>query len=180
MLGQGLKPARIAVAGDSAAAADRGDARAIRDAKLPLPAEARASRRGSTSKECGESMTTKADVDPIVQKAGSLADGVAAYIWAARPPATPQAAAALPKYTRDLSPGCRPPFSIQVGRRPKTLHHDASSPAERARKAGETGETNEPWESMIHVWQPSLLRCSTKTAGHPNPHRRVSSGEQAA
>ena len=87
-------------------------------------------------------MTTKADVDPIVQKAGLL-QMAAAYLGG-KAPRTPLAA---PLYA-DLSG--LPPLLIQVGTA-ETLLDDASRLAERARKAGVT-VSYEPWESMIHVW----------------------------
>ena len=90
----------------------------------------------------GESMTTKADVDPIVQKAGLL-QMAAAYLGG-KAPRTPLAA---PLYA-DLSG--LPPLLIQVGTA-ETLLDDASRLAERARKAGVT-VSYEPWERMIHVW----------------------------
>ena len=87
-------------------------------------------------------MTTRAGVDPIVQKPGLL-QMAAAYL-AGKDPRTPLAA---PLYA-DLSG--LPPLLIQVGTA-ETLLDDASRLAERARKAGVT-VSYEPWESMIHVW----------------------------
>ncbi len=71
MLGQGLKPARIAVAGDSAGGGlTVATLVAIRDAKLTLPAAGACLSPWVDLEGIGGSMTTKADVDPIVQKAG--------------------------------------------------------------------------------------------------------------
>nr|BAN08471.1 hypothetical protein [uncultured bacterium] len=146
MLTQGLKPARIAVAGDSAGGGlTVATLVAIRDAKLPLPGAGACLSPWVDLEGIGESMTTKADVDPIVQKAGLLQMS-AAYLGG-KAPRTPLAA---PLYA-DLSG--LPPLLIQVGTA-ETLLDDASRLAERARKAGEAGVTvsYEPWESMIHVW----------------------------
>jgi len=143
MLGQGLKPARMAVAGDSAGGGlTVATLVAIRDAKLPLPGAGACLSPWVDLEGIGESMTTKADVDPIVQKAGLL-QMAAAYLGG-KAPRTPLAA---PLYA-DLSG--LPPLLIQVGTA-ETLLDDASRLAERARTAGVT-VSYEPWESMIHVW----------------------------
>jgi len=143
MLTQGLKPARIAVAGDSAGGGlTVATLVAIRDAKLPLPGAGACLSPWVDLEGIGESMTTKAGVDPIVQKAGLLQ--MAAAYRAGKDPRTPLAA---PLYA-DLSG--LPPLLIQVGTA-ETLLDDASRLAERARKAGVT-VSYEPWESMIHVW----------------------------
>jgi epsilon-lactone hydrolase len=143
MLTQGLKPARIAVAGDSAGGGlTVATLVAIRDAKLPLPGAGACLSPWVDLEGIGESMTTRAGVDPIVQKAGLL-QMAAAYL-AGKDPRTPLAA---PLYA-DLSG--LPPLLIQVGTA-ETLLDDASRLAERARKAGVT-VSYEPWESMIHVW----------------------------
>nr|BAN08472.1 hypothetical protein [uncultured bacterium] len=143
MLTQGLKSARIAVAGDSAGGGlTVATLLAIRDAKLPLPGAGACLSPWVDLEGIGESMTTKAGVDPIVQKAGLL-QMAAAYLGG-KDPRTPLAA---PLYA-DLSG--LPPLLIQVGTA-ETLLDDASRLAERARKAGVT-VTYEPWEDMIHVW----------------------------
>ena len=143
MLAQGLKPARIAVAGDSAGGGlTVATLVAIRDAKLPLPGAGACLSPWVDLEGIGESMTTKADDDPIVQKAGLL-QMAAAYLGG-KAPRTPLAA---PLYA-DLSG--LPPLLIQVGTA-ETLLDDASRLAERARKAGVT-VSYEPWERMIHVW----------------------------
>lgn len=143
MLTQGLKPARIAVAGDSAGGGlTVATLVAIRDAKLPLPGAGACLSPWVDLEGIGESMTTKAGADPIVQKAGLL-QMAAAYLGG-KAPRTPLAA---PLYA-DLSG--LPPLLIQVGTA-ETLLDDASRLAEHARKAGVT-VSYEPWESMIHVW----------------------------
>jgi acetyl esterase/lipase len=143
MLAQGLKPARIVVAGDSAGGGlTVATLVAIRDAKVPLPAAGACLSPWVDLEGVGESMTTKADVDPIVQKAGLLR--MAEAYLAGKDPRTPLAA---PLYA-DLSG--LPPLLIQVGTA-ETLLDDASRLAERARKAGVT-VSYEPWEDMIHVW----------------------------
>jgi acetyl esterase/lipase len=143
MLGQGLKPARIAVAGDSAGGGlTVATLVAIRDAKLTLPAAGACLSPWVDLEGIGGSMTTKADVDPIVQKAG-IEQMAAAYLGG-KDPRTPLAA---PLYA-DLTG--LPPLLIQVGTA-ETLLDDASRLAERARKAG-VAVSYEPSEDMIHVW----------------------------
>jgi acetyl esterase/lipase len=143
MLAQGLKPARIVVAGDSAGGGlTLATLVAIRDAKVPLPAAGACLSPWVDLEGIGESMTTKADVDPIVQKAG-IEQMAAAYLGG-KDPRTPLAA---PLYA-DLTG--LPPLLIQVGTA-ETLLDDASRLAERARKAG-VAVSYEPSEDMIHVW----------------------------
>jgi len=143
MLAQGLKPARIAVSGDSAGGGlTVATLVAIRDAKLPMPAAGAPISPWVDMEGIGESMTTKASVDPMVQKTG-LMNMAAAYLGG-KNPRTPLAA---PLYA-DLSG--LPPLLIQVGTA-ETLLDDASRLAERAKKAG-VKVTYEPWENMVHVW----------------------------
>ncbi|MGO9452040.1 MAG: alpha/beta hydrolase [Candidatus Binataceae bacterium] len=144
MLQQGLKPSRIAVAGDSAGGGlTMATLVAIRDAKLPLPAAGVPMSPWVDLEGIGESMTSKAAADPIVQKSGLL--NMAAAYLNGQNPRTPLAA---PLYA-DLAG--LPPLLIQVGTA-ETLLDDASRLAERAKKAG-VNVTYEPWENMIHVWQ---------------------------
>ncbi len=144
MLSQGLKESRIALAGDSAGGGLTVAALvAIRDARLPAPAAAACLSPWVDLEGIGESMTSKAGIDPMVQKAGLL-EMAKAYLGG-KDPRTPLAA---PLYA-DLSG--LPPLLIQVGTA-ETLLDDASRLAERARKAG-VKVTYEPWENMIHVWQ---------------------------
>jgi len=143
MLAQGLAPRRIAVAGDSAGGGlTVATLVAIRDAKLPLPSAGVCLSPWVDLEGIGETMTTKADVDPIVQKPGLLQMS-AAYLGG-KDPRTPLAA---PLYA-DLSG--LPPLLIQVGTA-ETLLDDAARLAERARKAGVT-VSYEASEHMIHVW----------------------------
>ena len=144
MLSTGLKPSRIAVAGDSAGGGlTVATLVAIRDAKLAVPAAGVALSPWVDLEGIGDSMTSKASVDPMVQKEG-LVQMAGAYL-AGKDPRTPLAA---PLYA-DLAG--LPPLLIQVGTS-ETLLDDSTRLAERARKAG-VKVTLEPWENMIHVWQ---------------------------
>jgi len=91
----------------------------------------------------GESMTTKAAADPMVQRDGLL-KMAAAYLAGQ----SSRAPLASPLYA-DLSG--LPPLLIQVGTA-ETLLDDSTRLAARARKSG-VQVTLEPWEDMIHVWQ---------------------------
>ena len=90
----------------------------------------------------GDSMTTRADRDPMVQKEGLVA--MAGVYLADTDPRSPLAA---PMYA-DLSG--LPPLLIQVGGS-ETLFDDAIRLDEKARSAG-VETTFEEWEDMIHVW----------------------------
>jgi acetyl esterase/lipase len=87
-------------------------------------------------------MTTRANVDPIVQHQG-LVWFANLYLGGANP-RTPLAA---PLYA-DLQG--LPPLFIHVGAA-ETLLDDATRLAERAKTAG-VEVTLEVWEEMIHVW----------------------------
>ncbi|HKD65547.1 MAG TPA: alpha/beta hydrolase [Candidatus Binataceae bacterium] len=144
MLDSGVKPSRAAVAGDSAGGGLTVAALlALRDAKLPQPAAAVCISPWVDMEGTGESMKTKADVDPMVGSA-NLADMAAAYLGG-KDPKTPLAS---PLYAdlRGL-----PPMLIQVGTS-EVLLDDSKRLAERARAAG-VDAIYEPWENMIHVWQ---------------------------
>jgi epsilon-lactone hydrolase len=144
LLQQGISPKRIALAGDSAGGGlVIATLVALRDAGEKLPATGVCLSPWIDLECLGESMTTKAAVDPMVQKEGVLQ--LAAHYLGGKSPRTPLAA---PLYA-DLSG--LPPLLIQVGTA-ETLLDDASRLAERARKAG-VNVTYDPWEGMIHVWQ---------------------------
>ncbi len=143
MLDSGVNPARTVVAGDSAGGGLAvATLLAIRDAKLPLPAAAVCLSPWVDMEGTGESMKTKADVDPMV--GANLADMASAYLGG-KDPRTPLAS---PLYA-DLKG--LPPMLIQVGTA-EVLLDDSSRLAERARQAG-VEVVYEPWENMIHVWQ---------------------------
>lgn len=144
LLADGADPARIVIGGDSAGGGlTVATLVALRDAGEPLPAGGVCLSPWVDLEGIGESMTTKAAVDPMIERAGLL-QSAAAFLGGAEP-RTPLAA---PLYAdlRGL-----PPLLIQVGTA-ETLLDDAVRLAERARAAG-VDVTLEPWEDMIHVWQ---------------------------
>jgi epsilon-lactone hydrolase len=144
MLAQGLKPSRIAVAGDSAGGGlTVATLVAIREAKLALPGAGVCLSPWIDLEGLGDSMKTKAAADPMVQKDALLE--MAKHYLKGQNPRSPLAA---PLYA-DLAG--LPPLLIQVGTS-ETLLDDSTRLAERARKAG-VRVTLEPWEHMIHVFQ---------------------------
>ena len=143
LLRTGVDPANVVIAGDSAGGGlTAATLVALRDAGDPLPAAGVCLSPWVDLEGIGESMTTKAEADPMVQR-DELLDMAKAYLGDADP-RTPLAA---PLYA-DL---CGlPPLLIQVGTA-ETLLDDATRLAARARAAG-VDVTLEPWEDMIHVW----------------------------
>lgn len=144
LLAHGCDPARLVIAGDSAGGGLTVAALvALRDARHPLPAAGVCLSPWVDMEGIGASMSTKAEVDPMVQR--ERLQRYAAWFLAGQDPRTPLAA---PLYA-DLSG--LPPLLIQVGT-VETLLDDSTRLAERARKAGVEVEL-EQWEDMIHVWQ---------------------------
>jgi acetyl esterase/lipase len=144
LLGTGVKPGRIAIAGDSAGGGlTVATLVALRDAGEPLPAAGVCQSPWIDLEGAGESVTTKAHVDPLVHKDMLLK--MASWYLAGANPRTPLAA---PLYA-DLQG--LPPLLVQVGTA-EILLDDATRLADRARAAG-VAVTLEPWEGMIHVWQ---------------------------
>ncbi|HVA68246.1 MAG TPA: alpha/beta hydrolase [Candidatus Binataceae bacterium] len=144
LLAQGIRPGRLAIAGDSAGGGLTIAALvAIKEAKLPMPAAGVGLSPWVDLEGIGASMTSKAKADPMVQKDGLLK--MAAAYLNGKDPRSPLAA---PLYA-DLSG--LPPLLIQVGTA-ETLLDDSTRLAERARKSG-VNVTLEPWEDMVHVWQ---------------------------
>jgi acetyl esterase/lipase len=143
MMAQGLKPARIAVAGDSAGGGlTVATLVKIRETNLPNPAAGVCLSPWVDLEGTGASMTSKAAVDPMVQKDGLLK---MAKAYLGNNDARAPLAAPLHANLSGL-----PPLLIQVGTS-ETLLDDAARLAERAKKAG-VNVSYEPWEGMIHVW----------------------------
>ncbi len=143
LLGRGFSPARIGIAGDSAGGGLTVAALvALREKDMQMPAAAVCLSPWVDMEMIGESMRTRADIDPVVQPL-SLQEMAEAYLGDADP-RTPLAA---PLYA-DLTG--LPPMLIQVGTA-EVLLDDATRLAERARAAG-VDVTLEPWDDMVHVW----------------------------
>ncbi len=143
LLSQNIKPNNIVVAGDSAGGGLAvATLLAIRDAKLPLPAAGVGISPWVDMEGLGESMTTRAKADPVVQKQGLL--GMAQLYLGGKDAKSPLAA---PLHA-DLTG--LPPLLIQVGDA-ETLLSDSTRLAEKAKKAGVKVEL-EVWPEMPHVW----------------------------
>jgi acetyl esterase/lipase len=143
LLQNGVEPARIVVAGDSAGGGLTVAALvALRDAGDPLPAAGVCLSPWVDLEGIGESMTAKADVDPILERDGLL-EMAKAYLG----DANPRTSLAAPLYA-DLAG--LPPLLIQVGTA-ETLLDDSTRLAEHASSAG-VDVVLESWEDMIHVW----------------------------
>ena len=144
LLGQGLDPARVVLAGDSAGGGlTIATLVALRDAGDPLPAAGVCLSPWVDLEGIGESMTTKAALDPLIQHDGLVKMG-RLYLG----DLDPHTALAAPLYA-DL--GGLPPLLIQVGTA-EALLDNATRVAETASAAG-VDVTLEPWDDMIHVWQ---------------------------
>ena len=143
LLAQGISPGNIAVAGDSAGGGLAiATLLALRDAGEPLPAAGIGISAWVDMEGTGGSMTTRAAVDPVVQKEGLL--GMAKLYLGDADPKSPLAA---PLHA-DL--GGLPPLLLQVGDA-ETLLDDSTRLAEKARAAG-VDVTLKVWDEMPHVW----------------------------
>lgn len=143
LLGQGIQASNIAIAGDSAGGGLAFAALiAIRDAGEPVPAAGIGISPWVDMEGTGESMTTRAAVDPVVQKEGLL--GMANLYLGGADPKNPLAA---PLHANLAG---LPPLLIQVGDA-ETLLDDATRITERARKA-DVDVTLKIWDEMPHVW----------------------------
>ncbi|HVY16459.1 MAG TPA: alpha/beta hydrolase [Rhodopila sp.] len=143
LLGRGIRPGNVALAGDSAGGGLVVAAMlAIRDAGLTLPACGWCISPWVDMEARSASFTDRAETDPTVQKAGIL-DLAALYLNGADP-RHPHAA---PVYgdLRGL-----PPLFIQVGA-VETLLDDALWLAREAGKADVPVDL-QVWPEMIHVW----------------------------
>ncbi|MGH7960204.1 MAG: alpha/beta hydrolase [Candidatus Binatia bacterium] len=143
LLSQGTKPNRMAIGGDSAGGGlTLATLVSLRDAGTPLPAAAVCLSPWADMEGSGESMKTKAAVDPLVVP-GMLENMVKMYM-AGKDLRTPLASP-LHADLKGL-----PPLLIQVGGR-EVLLDDSTRVAERAKAAG-VKVTLDVWDEMIHVW----------------------------
>ena len=143
LLSEGYAPEKLSIAGDSAGGGlTVATLVSIRDQGLPMPVCGVCLSPWVDMEGIGDSMITRADRDPMVQKEGLV--GMAGVYLADADPRSPLAA---PMYA-DLEG--LPPLLIQVGAS-ETLFDDAVRLDEKARAAGV--ETYfEEWDDMIHVW----------------------------
>jgi acetyl esterase/lipase len=143
LLRQGVEPSRIVIAGDSAGGGlTVATLVALRDAKERLPAGGVCISPWLDMEGSGESMTTRAAQDPMIQR-GLIEWFASLYVGKG----DRRAPLASPLYA-DLSG--LPPLYVLVGTA-ETLLDDSVRLGERARKAG-VQVTLEAWDGMIHVW----------------------------
>ncbi len=144
LLEQGIRPQRIAVAGDSAGGGlTAATLVALRDAGTELPAAGVMLSPWVDLEGEGESMRTREELDPMVKR--PLIMAMAETYLAGADPRAPLAAPLHAKLEG------LPPLLIQVGDH-ETLLDDATRFAAKARAAG-VDVTLEPWDEMFHVFQ---------------------------
>lgn len=145
LLGQGIKPGRIVIAGDSAGGGlTLATLIALRDLGLQTPAAGVCLSPWTDLEGTGESMRTRAAQDPIVSRE-MIVTLAKLYVGENGDMHDPLAAPLYADFT-DL-----PPLFIQVGDA-ETLLDDATRIAERAEEGG-VDVTLQIWEEMPHVWQ---------------------------
>ena len=143
LLEQGVAASRLAIAGDSAGGGlTLATLVALRDQGLAMPACAAPISPWTDMEGSGDSMQTRAAVDPMVQKE-PLVQMAGTYLQGAEP----RNPLASPLYA-DLSG--LPPLLIQVGDA-ETLLDDTTRIEPRLKEAG-VDVTVEVWDEMIHVW----------------------------
>ena len=143
LLHGGADPAAIAIAGDSAGGGlALATLVALRDAGDPLPAAAVAMSPWTDLALTGESLSTRADVDVMIQPDG-MRESAATYLAGA----DPRHPYASPLYA-DLHG--LPPILIHVGGA-EVILDDSTRFAAKARAAG-VDVTLEVWDQMPHVW----------------------------
>jgi len=143
VLDQGIDPAQIAIAGASAGGGLTVAALvSFRDSGSPMPACAVCISPWVDLECIGETMTSKASVDPMIQRDGLV--GIANIYLNGPDPRTPLAA---PLHV-DLTG--LPPTLVLVGTW-ETLLSDSTRLVEKAESAG-VDVTLERWDEMIHVW----------------------------
>ena len=143
LLERGHDPAHLSIGGDSAGGGlTVATLVSLMEHNLPLPACGVCLSPWIDMEGVGDSMTSRAHLDPMVQREGLVAMG-SVYLGGA----DPRSPLAAPLYA-DLSD--LPPLLIQVGTR-ETLYDDATRLDQNARRVG-VETVFEPWDEMIHVW----------------------------
>lgn len=147
LLAQGLDPHRIIISGDSAGGGlTVATLVALRDSGEPMPAAAVPISPWVDMEGLGDSITTRAEADPMVT-GGSLLNIAALFVGEDGDRRDPLAA---PLHA-DLSG--LPPLLIHVGDA-EVLLDDSTRLAAKAEAAG-VDVTLEVWPEMIHVWHAS-------------------------
>lgn len=144
LIAQNIDAKRVVIAGDSAGGGlTIATLVNLRDQKIPLPAAGVCLSPWVDLEGIGESMTSRAARDPMLDK-----ENVLRFASDYLGNADSRSPLAAPLYA-DLSG--LPPLFIQVGEA-ETLYDDATRLSERAQKSG-VDVTVDAWPDMIHVWQ---------------------------
>jgi acetyl esterase/lipase len=144
LLANGTDPKKIVIGGDSAGGGLTVAALvALRYTGEPMPAAGISHSGWTDLKHTGESITTKAEIDPILSR--EMLDLMAQTYVGGRDPGTPLAS---PFYA-DLHG--LPPLLVQVGTA-EILLDDAISFSDKAKASG-VDVTLEVWDDMPHIWQ---------------------------
>ncbi len=168
LLAEGVSPARMAIAGDSAGGGlTLATAVSLREGGDPLPAALALISPWSDLTFSGDTIHTLADVDPVLKVDGKpLVD----YYTAQHNPAAPL----ISPLFADLHG--LPPLFIQVGS-DEILLNDSTRLAEKARLAG-VDVTLEVWKGMWHVFQvfapyvPEAQKAIEQMAAYIEAHTR--------
>lgn len=143
LLDQGTSPGSVVIAGDSAGGGlTMATLLALKEEGLPLPAAAAALSPWVDLECSGETMTTLADVDPVVSRDGVM--GMAEMYLSGQDPRNPLASP-LHGDLRGL-----PPLLVQVGTS-ETLLDDARRLVKRAEES-DVDVTVDTVEGAPHVW----------------------------
>ena len=144
LLAQGADPKRMVISGDSAGGGlTLATLVALRDAGVALPAAAAPISPWTDLAMTGESLKTRAHLDPIITP-DLLGSGMAAAYIGSHDARNPLISPLYADYHG------LPPLLIQVGES-EVLYDDAARVAQKAKAAG-VDVTFEPWPDMIHVW----------------------------
>jgi acetyl esterase/lipase len=166
LLAEGVSPARMAIAGDSAGGGlTLATAVSLRKGGDPLPAALALISPWSDLTFSGDTIRTLADVDPVLKVDGKL---LVDYYTGQHDPADPH----ISPLFADLRG--LPPLFIQVGS-DEILLSDSTRLAEKARLAG-VDVTLEVWKGMWHVFQvfapyvPEAQKAIDQIAAHIKAH----------
>ena len=144
LLAQGIKPKNIVIGGDSCGGGlSIATLVALRYLGEPMPAAGFSHSGWTDLANTGNSIETKAEEDPLIDK--EMLDNMASAYLGDRDRTTPLAS---PFYADLIG---LPPLLVQVGSA-EVLLDDSIKFAERAKKAG-VDVTLEVWDDMPHIWQ---------------------------
>lgn len=167
VLDQGIAPGRVALAGDSAGGGLTVAALlSIREQGLPMPACGVGISAWTDLTASGDSIKTKAEVDPMLGDIRPLERMVEAYVGRDGDKKAPLAS---PLFA-DLAG--LPPLLLQVGSA-EVLLDDSTRLAARAEAAG-VDVTLKIWDDMFHVWHafaemlPEGMQATEELAGFVN------------